>query len=535
MKESEIEVKNLDWKEIGIYLRYHMNDDTLERAGYDRYCPTKRVRPGRFPLFVANGTVRDEEKRHAAWVFPVSIPEANVVREMFCEAVGCMIRKTMDLHDFCFDGRIYRQRSGGAIGMDLTGVIADVYMCKWDRQLLESMERNRMRCRMFKRYKDDSNMCVNSVRKGDKGRETMDRLIELADDIDENLSVTGDCTENYEDGKLPSLDLKMWIEEDTGGRYKLKHEHYMKSVSSRMVINANSAHGKTMKENVNVNECMRIIRNTSEGENVVEDLSYYMQRMQFSGYTERERMNVVKKTYERIEKGRQRREDDSGRRGKRDRNWYLKSGKYETLMVVDATPREVLKKTVEKVAKKHGVRVKVVERRGKTVKGMLQKSNPFGIVKCKERDCVICRKDMGIDCRKRGVVYQIECREEGCGKKYIGQTGRTIHERFKGHEQRIGRRGNNRIGMGPVEKHRQEHGGKDYEYKVEIKDSLYGKATKRMISEAVRIEGLDREECFNRKQGWTYTPMFRESRDNCNEGSFLEGLVADIEELEGGM
>ena len=161
-------------------------------------------------------------------------------------------------------------------------------------------------------------MCVNSVRKGDKGRETMDRLIELADDIDENLSVTGDCTENYEDGKLPSLDLKMWIEKDTGGRYKLKHEHYMKSVSSRMVINANSAHGKTMKENVNVNECMRIIRNTSEGENVVEDLSYYMQRMQFSGYTERERMNVVKKTYERIEKGGQGREGDSGRRGKKD-------------------------------------------------------------------------------------------------------------------------------------------------------------------------------------------------------------------------
>ena len=27
MKESEIEIRNLDWKEIGIYLRYHIDDD----------------------------------------------------------------------------------------------------------------------------------------------------------------------------------------------------------------------------------------------------------------------------------------------------------------------------------------------------------------------------------------------------------------------------------------------------------------------------------------------------------------------------
>ena len=205
------------------------------------------------------------------------------------------------------------------------------------------------------------------------------------------------------------------------------------------------------------------------------------------------------------------------------------------MMVVDATPREVLKKTVEKIAKKHGIRVKVVERRGRTVKSMLQKSNPFGVMKCKDKECIICRKGMDVDCRKRGVVYQIECMEEGCGKKYIGQTGRSIHERFKGHEQRVGRRGNNRIGMGPVEKHRQEHGGKDFEYRVGIKDNLYGKATRRMISEAVRIEGLDKEEGFNRKQGWTYTPLFREGPRNGNEGSFLEELIDDIEELEGGV
>ena len=71
------------------------------------------------------------------------------MREMFCDAIGCMIRKTMSMHDFGFDGKIYRQRSGGAIGMDLTGILADIYMCKWDKQLIERTNADGMLCMMF--------------------------------------------------------------------------------------------------------------------------------------------------------------------------------------------------------------------------------------------------------------------------------------------------------------------------------------------------------------------------------------------------
>ena len=43
-----------------------------------------------------------------------------------------MIVKTMSLHDFQLDGQLYRQSRGGSIGLDLTGVVSDVYMCEWD-------------------------------------------------------------------------------------------------------------------------------------------------------------------------------------------------------------------------------------------------------------------------------------------------------------------------------------------------------------------------------------------------------------------
>ena len=307
----------------------------------------------------------------------------------------------------------------------------------------------------------------------------------------------------------------------------------MKDVSSRMVINAQSAHGERMKENVNINECMRVMRNCSDGvgeKNVKEHLTYYMKRMQVSGYSVDKRFEVVRKAFQREEKKGREIGNRSKNVRKKGHEWYLKDGKYDSLIVVDATPKERLKKTVESVAKKHGVKVKVVEKRGRTLKGMLQKSNPFGVQECKKRDCVVCRNSMGVDCRKRGVVYEIECQEEMCKKKYIGQTGRTLYERFKGHEQRVAGRVNGGV-MGPVEKHREEHGNRDFRYSVRIRDSLYGKATKRIISEVVRIDNLERGESFNRKQGWTHTGLYRDPISHSEE-SFEEGLVGDIVELE---
>ena len=46
--------------------------------------------------------------------------------KMFARAVRIMIEKVMSLHDYVFDGKIIRQKMGGSIGLDLTGVVADI-------------------------------------------------------------------------------------------------------------------------------------------------------------------------------------------------------------------------------------------------------------------------------------------------------------------------------------------------------------------------------------------------------------------------
>ena len=72
-------------------------------------------------------------------MFPEGVPEESVIRNMYCIAVGVMVGKTMQLHDFCIDGQLFRQKKGGSIGLDLTGVVSDIFMCVWNRMLLEKM------------------------------------------------------------------------------------------------------------------------------------------------------------------------------------------------------------------------------------------------------------------------------------------------------------------------------------------------------------------------------------------------------------
>ena len=510
MNESEIVFEGLQWKEIALYLRYHMNDEEIEQTEYKKFCPVRRTKKGPNPKFTCSGTSNKEENRMNAWIFEKEEPDDTIVRGMFCDAIGIMIKKTMEMHDYKFDSKVYRQLKGGAIGMDLTGVIADIYMCEWDKMLMEKIKNEGYECKMYKRYKDDVNMVLRKKEKTNQNNiEVMNEIKELADSIDKSLTVKTDISDKYQDRKLPILDLKVWIGNDKEGRKKVLYTHYMKDVSTKKVIKRNSAHGEGMKQNVLVNDICRVMRNCSErldwNDDKKENLEMYMRRMQVSGYSEEDRLKTLKKANTKYEKLKNKKREYKYRKNK-SKSWYLKDGKNETVMFVNATPNEILKKKIEQSAKKHKIKVKVVERRGKTMKQMLQKSDPFKKLKCNEDDCVICREGMEVDCRMRGIVYEIECKEEGCMKKYIGQTGRSLYERMKEHNMYTekDRENDNK----PIAKHSfEEHQGKKIKIGVKVVGNMYGKPTKRMIAEAVNIDELLESESMNEKRGWSFVKI----------------------------
>ena len=516
---SELEFENLNWKEIALYIRYQYDDEELKKRGIIKFCPLRK-HGGRPPMFEGSGSEKCVKKRLAPWRFVNKPPGEKIVRIMFCLGIEAMNKRTMSLHDFKFDGKVYRQTKGGAIGLDLTGVIADIYMCYWDGKLIDLINDRKWKLIVYKRYKDDINFIVSRGAESDQEKsvyenegETVGEIKKMAESIDPAIRVTTDARCEHEDKKLPLLDIKVWIGKNAEGKTKILHEHYMKDVASRSVIWERSAHSEKTKFNVMVNEVMRIMKNCSvdlDWQVIAEHVTHLMRRMQFSGYDHKFRYRVVTRALQKYDI-RKRRYDEIGtmfyppkpkKNTKERQEWYKGGGRFETVMFVSTTPGAILKKKIEKVARSNQVKVKVVEKASLTMKGALQRSYPFPVEKCERPDCVICRIGMNVDCRTRGCVYKIECNE--CNRKYGGQTGRSIYERIKEHENDNGKR----MEKCPLWKHSLEyHEGRAFEYGVNILSECFGKPSRRLITEALEIDRMGPDETMNSKREWSYVKL----------------------------
>ena len=145
---------------------------------------------------------------------------------------------------------------------------------------------------MYIRYKHNTNVEIYKTRTTEEGvvisdQSMMARLKILADSIDPNLKATTDVGSNHDHRRMPILDLNVWIEET--GTFVIMHTHYIKEVSSRLVMLESSAHSERMKVNVMVNECDRIMPNCSHhlewNSEILPHLTYFMPRMKYFGYS----------------------------------------------------------------------------------------------------------------------------------------------------------------------------------------------------------------------------------------------------------
>ena len=115
---------------------------------------------------------------------------------MWCVAVEVLITKTMNNHCFVFEGRIYRQEEGGSIGLDLTGVVADIYMSWWDGQLIVLLREARFFAILYKRYVDDIDMVLavetEDEFSGASDKYVMEKVKAIADTIHPSTRTTCD-------------------------------------------------------------------------------------------------------------------------------------------------------------------------------------------------------------------------------------------------------------------------------------------------------------------------------------------------------
>ena len=366
----------------------------------------------------------------------------------------------------------------------------------------------------------------------DKQRETqgMKMFQEIGNGISKSIKLEIDHPANHNEGKMPLLDVKVWLQEseeitdedetlnntddkERNKKKRIMYEHYRKKMASKMTIHARSALPHNQKRNILTQEVIRILKNCSQElpweikAKHIEDLSV---RMQFSGHNKKMRKEVIKsgikafRTMEANDKAGttplhrprewQRNAREKMKRIKKE-NWYKKGG-YETPIFIAATPNGELKKKLQKKIDESDLKIRVVEKTGSTMLRTLQKASITEERQCPDSECMVCltSKKKGL-CRKEGVTYEIRCEE--CNEHYIGETGRCANVRLKEHIQDYRMKKENSV----MWRHCSErHDGERKKFKSKVKQIFGSDATLRQVSEAV---GIKREAAkMNNKLEW---------------------------------
>ena len=115
---------------------------------------------------------------------------------------------------------------------------------------------------------------------------------------------------------------------------------------------------------------------------------------------------------------------------------------FQSVLFVPATANSSLAKMIRQCEENNSqgrkVRIKVVERSGRSVKNTLAPNYPWTPGACNYPDCFPCSTgtEHRVSCRKPGVAYKISCKlcsQAGKSAIYEGESGKCLYERGKKH------------------------------------------------------------------------------------------------------
>lgn len=537
---SNVDIEGIDFEEVIFYIAINKSQEEIDQLGLTNLCPKRVSTRGRKPKITGCGTEDSKTKRYAPYVMPDTTTFSDEEqRRLICTALKIALTFVMKNHVYIFDNELRRQKEGGAIGLELTGLLARIYMIWWDEQFLQKCADNQIVPVIYKRSVDDINTLLKSIGPGkiydgtevisnrekeerDQDKEsdelTMTLLNEIGDSIHPSIQLTIDYPSGNQDSKMPILNLKMWTERH-GEHTKVIYEPYRKEVSTKATIHSRSAMGMRQRRSILTQELLTVMTNCSpllDEARRREHINQYMTRLQFSGYNKQYRYdiyNAAKKAYQKLlgesrsgarpmHRPRQwRRKERKEEKAAKKKTWY-KHGGAESVIFVPCTPNEELKQKYVREIRKSGFNIKVVERSGIKIRDALHRKDPFKKKQCDRIDCFVCTsggKGKGI-CNKENINYRISC-TENCKKKdiYEGETSYSAYTRGQEHLERY----NKRDPKSALFNHCiNEHQGHMVRFRMDITGTFHRDATLRQISEGVKIGETPQQRLMNTKSEW---------------------------------
>ena len=368
---------------------------------------------------------------------------------------------------------------------------------------------------------------------------TMEVVQEIANSINPMIKLTVDTPCNYEDGKLPVLDIKVDVNEAEGNR--IDFEFYAKPTQNPRVILASSALSHTQKRTILTQECLRRLRNTKVElgpETQRKHLNQFMLKLKNSGYDGKFRREILDSAVKAFDKMLD--DDKNGKKPMyRSKSWnqeerlkaklnkkldWWNSNKsktqYKSVLFVTPTPGGVLANELRKreadLNKNSKERIKIVEKGGLKVKDILGSKNSKNS-NCSQKTCPLCTDSKFVKanpdknqhpCNTNNVGYRwrcLNCQENEIEKVYEGESGRSARIRGQEHLSDLEKKRPKSV----LYKHiSNAHQNEDVKFQMEVTQK-FKDALSRQANEAVRINSRPDQELLNSKSEFNHPPLAR--------------------------
>ena len=309
-------VKGFKWKEGARYIRIHKHL-TGDLRKVSKFLPWRRKTGGVEPGITNEEVTKLDGDVEKQWVFPRCTPTVQEEKELIARCAEIATRTIFQNFSYKFAGKVYLQTDGGPIGARVTMCLARIVMHDWGEKYRAILTRASLRIALLSSYVDDVRQGTTCLRFGmrfdvvklefvwsmgaeeedknmrreigESNNRRMSRIcLPAINSINKDLEFTSEVPEDFEDGRLPTLDTNWWQLED----YTISHSYFEKAMRTPYVIMSKSAISDNSRYNILSNELVRRLSNMSlEGttqDEKNEVVEHYIQQCKTSGYSRHE-------------------------------------------------------------------------------------------------------------------------------------------------------------------------------------------------------------------------------------------------------
>ena len=125
--ETQFEIVSV--RELLIFLRKNMSNEDIEENNLSEFMPVKlkKTKGKKYP------------NKYDLWSFSEGVPDKDMIKRLFAKALAVASKQLMDNHVYKFDDKIRVQTNKGSIGVEFTGIAAEIKMLKWCVKLREML------------------------------------------------------------------------------------------------------------------------------------------------------------------------------------------------------------------------------------------------------------------------------------------------------------------------------------------------------------------------------------------------------------